>query len=376
MIYQSATSIADFKLCPMLYYLRHVLRLRPVETPDTLRQGTNWHKCLEILTDPQGGRDAMIDHLNQAYATCPPSVELTDWEIERIILLYTALGWEWYWQDDHIETLAREVPFKRQINTLYCRRGIIDRILRRDGQILLGEYKSTSKPIDPGSLYWNRLKLDSQLTLYLIEARHAQLAGQLEQFGITATDPLITGMLYDVWHKPTTRPKKLTQADSKKFIKTGEYFGEKFEVTLNNSQGALIGTANETGMEIILGKKEGTFAIRETPKMFGARLLADIREQPEKYFARKEIARTDRELQQLDREYDNIARLVNIATRQKLWFRNEYQCDATYRCAFHPICYYDLNVTNGNVPDGFRCLNKGKKNGRSVCGKSNNESGA
>lgn len=373
MIPQSATSISDFKQCPMLFYLRHVLRLRPVETPESFRMGTNWHRCLEILTDPQGGREAMIEHLNQAYATCPPSIELVDWEIERIILLYSAIGWQWYHQTDEIETIAREIPFKRQIDNSYIRQGIIDRIIRYTGLLNLGEYKSTSKPIDSGSLYWDRLRLDSQVTLYLIEARHAQLAGELEQYGISATDPLISGMLYDVWHKPTIRPKKLTQADSKKFVKDGKYFGEEFKITWDDC--GMTGHTDKlfvNGVYVMMElgampkatKKNPDpsplWAIRETPEMFGARLLAGIQEQPEKYFARKSIARTDQELEQADREFSNIHRLTNIARLRDLWFVNENHCDATYRCSFHPICYYHLDVTNGNVPEGFKCLNKGK----------------
>lgn len=376
MISQSATSISDYKLCPMLFYLRHVLRLRPVEEPESLRTGTNWHKCLEILTDSndnsQTNRDRqrsdLIAHLDEAYAVCPPSIDLTDWEIERTILLYSALGWQWYYNDDQVDTIAREVHFKRQIDNLYSRQGKIDRIIRRNGQLLLGEYKSTSKPIDSSSIYWDHLKLDSQLTLYLIEARHAQLAGQLEQYGISATDPLISGMLYDVWHKPTIRPKKLTQAESKKFLADGGYFGEMFIITRNVATAFAdqIGEVfvNKVSAETIPGadpkptKKNPnptrSFAIRETPEMFGARLLADIREQPEKYFARREIARTDPELERADEEYSNIARLTHFTDKRNLWFRNEHKCNATYRCAFTPICFYDIDVSDGQVPDGFR----------------------
>ncbi len=366
MIPQSATSISDYKQCPMLYYFRNVLRLRPVEDHEAARQGTNWHKCLEILTDPQGGKDAMIAHLNEAYSVCPPSIELTDWEVERTVLLYSLIGWEWYWSEDQIETVAREVHFERQVNSVYSRRGKIDRIIRWNGRLLLGEYKSTSKPIDSGSLYWDRLRLDSQPTLYLIEARHAQLAGLLGEHGITATDPLISGVLYDVWHRPSIRPKKLTQADSKKFVADGEYFGEKFEIEDSPAGDAF--TINGTLAEIIPGAMSKPteknpdpprpFAIRETPEMFGARLLADIRENPDKHFARKEIARTDQELAILDEEYSNIARLTNIITKRGLWFKNENHCDATYRCSFHPICYYNQDVSDGNVPDGFKCLKK------------------
>ncbi len=395
MIPQSATSITDYKHCPMLYNFRHVLRIRPIEKADVLRQGTNWHRCLEILTStpgdvccedadcpicegsgiiPEDLREAMIRHMNQVYKTCPPSISLTDWQVERTILLYSAIGWHWHWQNDKVETIATEVPFKRDLSSIYTRRGKIDRVIRRNGALLLGEYKSTSKPIDSGSLYWDRLRLDSQLTLYLIEARHAQLSGKLERYGISASDPPISGMLYDAWHKPQIKPKKLSMSDTKKFLESCEYFGEKYEVTITDiveggvPDQIIVGT---TRVEVVPGAEpkitkknpEPTrpFAIRETPEMFGARLLADIREYPDKHFARHEIPRTDDELLKLDREYRNIARLAEFATIRDLWFRNEDHCDATYRCPYYSICYYDVDVTNGNIPEGFHCLNdKGK----------------
>ncbi len=375
MIPQSATSINDYKLCPMLYNFRHVMRVRPIEKSETLRQGTNWHTCLEILETPglsaAEAKAALIEAMNEAYAVCPPSIDLTTWEIERTIILYSALGWQWYWSKDKVKTVAREVQFDRQINSQYSRRGKLDRLIQRGDQtqVQLGEYKSTSKPIDSGSMYWAHLRLDSQIMLYLIEARAAQVAGLLEEYGIKATDPPISGVLYDVWHKPTIKPKKLTQADTKKFMASGEYFGEKFVVQMDDPGRVDV---NDSGpVEVTFGaepktKKDGTtpprpFAIRETPEMFGARLLHDICEQPEKYFARKDIARTDAELAKADKEFYGIARLADIATRRDLFFHNEHQCDALWRCAYHMICYYGVEVSVDNVPEGFRCLNKDNK---------------
>lgn len=372
MIPQSASNITDFKRCPMLFFLRNVLKLRPIEDSEAARQGTNWHKCLEILTHPQGGKDAMVKHLNEAYATCPPSIDLVKWETERTILLYSALGWEWHWQNDEIKTLAREVRFKREINSVYSRRGMIDRLIERDTRRLVGEYKSTSKPIDSGSLYWDHLKLDSQVSIYLIEARQAQLTGKFVEYGILSTDPLISGVLYDVWHRPIIKPKKLSMADTKKFLVDGQYFGEGFKFQ-TVEEGGTTSSASVNGVEaeITLGAESKAtkknpeptrpFAIRETPEMFGARLLADIQENPEKHFARREIARTDKELRQLDEEFSNIARLIDITTKRELWFKNEHQCDATFRCPFHLICYYDQDVTNGRIPDGFKRYDKKEK---------------
>ena len=392
MIPQSATSIADYKRCPTLYRFRHVLRWRPIVDATVLRWGTNWHKCLEILKMEPGSpcplaaeltgyvpteaqhndlcpycsgtgvlsddiREGLINYMNAAYGCRPITVNETDWETERTVLLYSALGWQWYWQDDQLETVACEVSFDRKVTPVYRRRGKIDQILRYQGRLLLGEHKSTGQPIDSGSAYWDVLEMDSQISMYLIEARHAQRAGEFEKYGITADDPLISGMLYDVWHKPTIRAKKLTLAESKKFAESGptaDYYDETFEISGGDTRIVI----NGTEAEVTPGSKEGTFAIRETPEMFGARLLADIREQPEKYFARREIARTDAELAAADKEFSNLARVAQYVELHDLWYHDERACTDRYRCDYLKVCASHQDVSNGQVPDGFRCLNR------------------
>lgn len=387
---QSASSIEAFQACPMRYFLRYVQRIDPIEDTTALRMGTTWHKCLEILTMEPGGacpnkcgsskypvfcslcdgcgripddlRMSLIRHLNQAYENKPPSIEPEDWAVERVTLLNSALGWQWYWQDDAVETLAREVWFRRQV-TLGRRVGVLDRLLRWKRRVMLGEYKSTSKSIDSNSVYWKHLRGNPQLSLYLIEAQQLQEEGELSKYGITAKDPLIKGVLFDVWHKPSIRPKKLTQAESKQFLqgeKCGEYHGQTFAIIthppLEESPKTKKVYVDGVFTEIYPGKKDGTFAIRETPDMFGARLLSDIQRQPEKHFARREIARTDRELDEADVDFYNLARLTHFMTLRDLWYRNERQCTATYRCPYFTICHDDLlpAVRQGQIPDGFK----------------------
>ena len=183
------------------------------------------------------------------------------------------------------------------------------------------EYKSTSRAIDSGSTYWARLNLDTQINTYLQAIRELQLLGALDSRGIGATDPLISEVLYDVWHKPAIRPRKLTQADSKVFAESGEYCGQTFEVDLRLGGYDKRVLVDGAEAEVEPGKKEGTFAIRETPDMFGARLLQSIYEEPEKH----------------------------------LWWTNENQCEATYKCPYVPICYQKLDVYDGETtPPGFR----------------------
>ena len=146
-----------------------------------------------------------------------------EWETERITLLYSFIGYNWYYQEVNAQynTLVNETKFNLPLRSPTSGRalphvvvkGKIDNVLRQPETdcYYIREYKSTSKSLDSDSTYWNHLNLDTQTRLYPWAA--AQLDPKYRDIKI----------LYDVWHKPTIRPKKLTQADSKKFIETGEY---------------------------------------------------------------------------------------------------------------------------------------------------------
>ena len=393
----SASSIACFKACPRRYYYAYYLGIRPIEDTEALRMGTNWHECLEILTmnspgvcpvcapksepDPEcvvcRGTDSLPDdmmeavvrHLDKRYADRPLYIEPLDWEIERIILLYSLVGWRWNYSEDRIQTVEREIKFKLPLRSPTSGRalprvkrvGKIDRIIRAENYHAIGEYKSTSKSLDSDSSFWDHLNLTTQISMYALAAREMGL-----DFAVSET-------LYDVWHRPGIRPKKLTQADTKKFVAEGmypfdpEYYQQKFDVVEDadyepgDPSVTFCIAVNNCTAEIELGKKEGTFAVRETPEMFGARLLADIQKRPEYYFARKPIPRTDADLKQFEVELYHIYRTIRQMAKDNAWFMNEAQCEATFKCPYTSLCYHKIDISDGSVPDGFRCIFKEKK---------------
>jgi len=391
----SASFIADFKACPYRCYAKYVMGIIPIEDTDALRQGTNWHRIREIMgmqpgtvcpecankgkknslcplcegTDilPTEMMDAVIRQLNQAYETVPMSKTKEEWLTERTILLYSCAGYNWHYADDEFEVVAEEVRFSIPIRNPVTGRalpnvtmdGMIDKLVRSpNGLYYVDEHKSTSKALDSDSTYWKHLTLDTQTRLYPYAAQVLQLAGDLEQYGIKATDPLICGVRYDAWHKPQIKPKKLTQADSKKFVETGEYMGNKFEFLAEEVDGVWPGkgTVNGEPAEIEPGAKEGTFTIRETPDMYGARLLADISERPEFYFARKEITRTEADLKKFEQEVYNMYHTIKFMAKNDAWWKNEQQCEATFRCQNIDICYNNVDLSDGHVPDGFKLI--------------------
>lgn len=372
----SASSIGAFKACPTRFRLGYVLKVRPIEDPDVLRQGSRWHLLLEkyreAITpedppptfrgvpveyvsslDPVG---SAIEHLNTAYAVIPDSKTPFEWETERAMLAYSFMAYAWHYQHDEYETIDTELKFELPlidpVTGLPHRHappivGMIDRIVRtpKTGRILAVEYKSTSSDIDSGADYWKRMRMDTQISIYQYVARRLGLDVQ--------------GTLYDVYRKPGIRPKLLTQGDTKKFIDSGEYEGTQFEVEVNGEDVGVDVKVNGTlTTEIKVGAKEGTFQIRETPEMYGARLLNIIYKEPDKFFARHEIVRTDNELRQFERELWGIYQTMRMMDRDDNYYKNEQQCEATYRCPYIPICYHNQNqaVVEGETPSGFRRL--------------------
>lgn len=381
----SASHIGTFKACPMRYNLRYILGLQPIEETESQRYGTNWHKIQQVVNlnpgDPcpdckdkvdrrgcilcggngtmdDGGMDAVIRYLDAIYIVCPVSKTPEEWETERIILLYSLIGYNWYYSGgsdsegpirEDFKIVAQEISFRLPLTSPTSKRklpnifvdGRIDKILVGKATTFIKELKSTGDSVALDSDFWKHLTLDTQTLLYIWAARQLGYPnGQL---------------LYDVWHKPQIRPKMLTQAESKTFMETGEYCGQKFEMGRSPEVGSPDCLINGKLPMIEPGKKEGTFAVRETPEMYGARLLQDITERPEFYFCTKEIARTDADIEQFEKELFNMYQTIRTMKKTNAWWCNEHACEATFKCPFLNICYNHITVDPQNPPQGFEC---------------------
>lgn len=394
----SATCISAFKKCPTAFRLAYVEGLRAIEDTESQRVGTNWHACLEVATMIPGNpcncgtleslaqADCPICNgvgtvpdgepiervgawLNACYTVPPVGIEPSAWEAERAMLAYSVAGWLWaYSGEQPLETLAGEFAFDLPLRNPATGRslpnvtvvGKIDRLVRGPRGPMNVEYKSTSKAIDSGSLYWSRMNRNTQVSLYALAARQAQHLGVIP--GLNPDEAVFAGTIYDVWHKPSIRPKLLTQAETKQFMVDGLYCGQTFEVCGDAGTGVLV---DAVAAESKIGttpkptkttpNPETPFAIRETAEMFGARVLADIVEEPTKFFARREIARTDAELAEFEHTLYAIYQAMRVQDKHGFWWQDETQCDATFRCPYLSICDNNLAVYDGTTtPSGYR----------------------
>lgn len=394
----SASSIQSLKACPQRFRLNYREGLRTDKDTDSQRMGTNWHGMHEVYAATlaeyrelqgtvmvRGGPStpdktlasefaltAVIEHLNSRYEKMPNTKTPFEWALERQILLTSFVGYLWRWSEDPIEVLASEVAFDLPVHmpktglplptTEALRVGKIDHVIRWNGMVGNMERKSTTRSIEADSDYWDKAKKDTQVSMYALAFLDMRDAGVLPfeieenvRFGNT---------LYDVWHKPTIKPKDLSQKDTAAFVESQEYFGQEFEVQVLWDR-APEGTKGRDSVKHVLVDNEHVefemgvkgFSIKETVGMFAARLLNDIYERPDFYYARREIARTDQEIRKFRHEVYNIYQVMKTFSKTGHWYENESQCRATFPCPFIPICYgpgADAVCDGETTPQGFK----------------------
>jgi hypothetical protein len=87
--------------------------------------------------------------------------------------------------------------------------------------------------------------------------------------------------------------------------------------------------------------------------MYGARLLQDITERPEFYFARKEVVHHSTSIEAFKHQLVSIYRTIRHMTNTNQWYENEHECESTFRCAYIEFCYNNIELGPDEVPDNF-----------------------
>jgi PD-(D/E)XK nuclease superfamily len=384
----SASAASCLKTCPVKYRNAYKLGIRRIEEPEARRMGTNWHEGLDCISmnaeqpcpncsklsqpdsmcyrcngtgfvdDPEA---AVVRMLNHRYETLYPGMSKESREAERTVLLYSLFAYSNHYHDAKVKVVAREIPFRipmidprtrRALPNVYID-GQIDKLVLSDGRMAVMEHKSTSDSVDPSSDYWGHLRLDTQTAIYTYAACRLQADGLLEPYKIRSEDEPISSIIYDVWHKPQIKPKKLSQAETNEFLETSKYFGQEFEIHMPEGEvSSVFVDGQPAGVEQL---KKG-FAIRETPDMFGARLFSDMGERPDFYFARRPLFRSPDDLEKFEWELFNLYQTIEAMSDNDSWYHNEFSCDNYGRCDYAPFCFTGQKLDPANPPAGFKCI--------------------
>ncbi len=324
------STIQTWKTCPRKHYLQYVLGLRPAHDADPLRIGTSCHAGFELVK--QGlPIEAVAESIRSSYdaTTPPPWLTDEDWAVECETVVALVCGWaERYAGDTLAEYVAVEAVFQMPIvnpstgkpTPTYTAGGKIDGIVKLpDGRLMVCEHKTTGDGIELGSNYWKRLLMDGQISLYMMGARNAGFDVQ--------------GVVYDVTRKPSIKPKDIAKKDRAYATSQGNYFGLRLTAECPE---------------------------RETPELYGARLLADTRERPEFYFARMEITRLDSDLKEFQAELWSVQRTIRASELDQrewgaaAWPRNTGACIGFGACQFLNVCRgINGDIHAGEIPEGF-----------------------
>ncbi len=295
----TASRLKDARTCARLHHLKYTLRYRAAHAAEALRDGALLHGALEawfLEPAPERKLAAALTVLDTARAA-----GFEPFAAARLEAMLT--GYDARWRDEPIEVLAIEAEFCAPLvnpetgrpSQTWQLAGKVDGLVRLpDGRVMLLEHKSSSEDVSPGSDYWRRLRLDSQVSIYYDGAR--------------ALGHEVAGCVYDVLKKPAVRPQRATPPEARKFTRAGElYKGQRLD--------------------------------DETPAEYGARCLDVIAADPNGHYQRGEVVRFADELD--DARYDVWQTAVQLreADRAGRHPRNPDACVRYGRtCEFWRAC--------------------------------------
>jgi Holliday junction resolvase-like predicted endonuclease len=291
-----------FRRCARFHQNSYILRYRPCQKAEALHFGSVFHLMLAAwwTANPELRLSSALDEVGLR--------ELD--EIDRILAEELILAYDARWSEEPLRTERVEVQFETALinpatgalSRTWRLGGKIDVIASRDGRPMIVEHKTTSEDIAPGSAYWRKLRIDSQVSTYFLGA---------QSIGFD-----VETCIYDVIRKPKLEPLKATPEASRKYTK----------------QGALY--ANQRDRD-------------ETPEEFRARLREHIAENIEKLFQRGEVVRSEAELAEFNFDMWQTARMIREAEVAERHPRNPDACFQWSRaCEYFDVCTGAASLTD------------------------------
>lgn len=323
---------SSFKTCRKRHWYEYELGIRRTIDGKALRMGSAYHEGLEALAN-RNDLAAACDAVRRYYNDLP-DYEL---DIERQTVLTLLCGYAWRWQTSPLEYVAVEQewqiplvnPATGKASQTFNLAGKIDGIVRlEDGRLAVKENKLLGDDISAESFLWRRMRIDQQVTIYVLAAR------ELGQD--------VDCVLYDVTRKPTIKPTAIPILDEAGLKNVVDNDGNR----VFNANGKPRQTASiDDGYRIVTRDM--------TADEWSDKLNDDIGERPDFYYARREVTRLNADIDELRVELWDIAKSLRDAQLNDRWFRNSnrYTCEG---CAVFDLCSIGFDPLSSTLPDGFQ----------------------
>lgn len=301
----------SFRACARYHHLTYNERWERVDEDEgaAIAFGTAGHLVLELwwmsLGAGKDGEHVLDACLDRIEADERITSTLTPHARQALRAVIIGYHHRWFAASQRYEVLHVEVQFETALRNPTTGRpmrgwsqgGKMDVVVRdrEDGRVYVVEHKFSGEDVSPGSAYWQRLRVDGQISIYLDGA--ASLGFE------------VAGCIYDVIARPAQRPKRATPADVRKYTKEGKLYANQREAD-------------------------------ETPEEFGARVAEAIAEDPNRYFGRGDVVRFDEELEDARLDVWETTLAIRQAIKTGRHFRNTDACTRLYGriCPFLGVC--------------------------------------
>lgn len=386
----SHSEIQCHQRCPREHHYRYRLRRRPVVEEAPLIFGKIVDGCLQAWwgAGPLHGKDIMLAHLDELVIEERTRVakggrpRFDDFDVVKARALL--IGYDARWANEPYEVLRVQPMFKTAIinpetgrpSNTFELGGKLDVLVRdiRTNEIAIVETKTTSDDIAPTSAYWHTVSAtDPQVSTYYKGARvileEAKIKGEVAR------------CVYDVIRKPTIKPYKATPPESRKYteakkkkcpqcklkkplcaaphvfeVKNGEHIllrdlvdepipgsaffhedtREIFKVTCLDGE-----ILTDPGGKLYANMRDRD----ETAPEFYVRLLKDILERPDFYYARGDVVRLEQDEVEHSHDLWHTARIMREMELAKRAPRHLGQCKRFGRfCNYFPVCSHLVSI--------------------------------
>jgi len=300
------SQLKTYRSCAVEHHYRYELGFKPLGGDhEPLRFGNLFHVGLEAWWRAYATPDLQLSAALDAIR--PHAVD--DYDLVRAGVLLQAYDARWHDSLD-VEILGVELEFRADLKNpatgakskTFGLGGKLDALVlnHADQRIYMVEHKTSGEDIQPGSTYWKRLQLDSQISTYFAGAR---------AHGIE-----LAGCLYDVIGKPRHAPLKATAPEDRKFTKDGRLYAKQR-------------------------------AEDETPDEFRLRLTEEVIANVDRYFQRGFVVRLPEEEVEAAHDAWQTAVLIRDGQRSGIRARNVQSCERYGRmCSFFPVCTHQASL--------------------------------
>lgn len=333
------------KTCPRRHWYAYELGLRPIRRAKPLRIGTAVHAGVGALMRGLPIADA-VEITRQSYrpipAWCHDDDTLHEFFCEEQMAMSLVQGYFNHWsQRTTFKPIESEWAFSMPIRSpdtgrptqVFSLAGKIDGMVElEDKRLAVYELKTTGDDLAPESDFWLRLRIDHQISTYILGALDAGFDVQT--------------VLYDAIRKPRLTPKAVPILDDDGLKIVLNEHGERAMTKQGKPR-----QSPDADQGLVLQTR------KETPTEYGARLDFDIADRPDFYFARMEIPRLDSDIEDFKHELWQMQQQLRAAQMHGRHFRNTQACIMYGRCPYLSICHTCRDLEDG-PPDGFEIVHE------------------